>query len=213
MTTFEQIIECAKNQQKNILIIGSPRSGTHALGSELCQRANGQNLEEICKVGYCADPWDDINKLSNSPALTTAQVVQMTPKLTLAENVDRIKQHNIVVNIRRRDKVAQFASWIYFRVNDPTGLHGWHNHTADKMRSTPASQEASAHDITQFKLEQLLDDYFLPDFNLCYEDLTFTHTKFKKNEFLFHLPEIFSNLDYVKEQLDQWQYSSGHLDE
>jgi hypothetical protein len=210
---YQTIIDCAARENKNILIIGSPRSGTHALGSELCLRGNGRNLMEICKVGYCTNPWEDIDTLSSSARLTTAQVVQMTPKLILAENVDRIKQHNIIVNIRRRNKVTQFASWMYFRVNDPTGLHGWHNHTSDKMRMTPACIEALDSDITQFKLEQLLDDYFLPDFNLYYEDLTFTQTKFKKNEFPFQLPKIFSNLDYVKEQLDHWQYSSGHGNE
>lgn len=211
---YQTIINRAAQENKNILIIGSPRSGTHALGAELCVQGNGKNLMEICMVGYCANPWDDIDKLSCSPKLTTAQVVQMTPKLTLAENVNRIKQHNIIVNIRRRNKVDQFASWIYFRLNDPTALHGWHNHTADKMRSSPASIQASDYDITQFKLEQMLDDYFRPDFNLCYEDLTFSaQTAFTKNQFPFPLPEMFSNLDYVKEQLSAWQYSSEHFDE
>ena len=211
---YQTIINRAAQENKNILIIGSPRSGTHALGAELCDQSKGTNLMEICMAGYCDNPWNDIDKLSRSPRLTTAQVVQMTPKLTLAKNVDRIKQHNIVVNIRRRNKVDQFASWIYFRLNDLTGLHGWHNHTADKMRCSPGSIQASDHDITQFELEQILDDYFLPDFNLCYEDLTFSaQTTFKKNEFPFPLPEIFFNLDYVKEQLGTWQYSSGHFDE
>jgi len=211
---YQTIINRAAQENKNILIIESPRSGTHPLSAELCKQGKGTSLMEICMVGYCANPWDDIDKLSCSPRLTTAQVVQMTPKLTLAENVSRIKQHNIVVNIRRRDKVYQFASWIYFRLNDPTALYGWHNHTADKMRSGPASVQASNSDIVQFKLEQMLDDYFLPDFNLCYEDLTFsTQTRFKKNEFSFPLPEMFSNLDYVKEQLGTWQYSLEHFDE
>ncbi len=49
--------------------------------------------------------------------------------------------------------------------------------------------------------------------NKLYEGLIFHYSDEKKNKFLFHLPEIFSNLDYVKEQLAQWHYSSGHLDE
>jgi len=208
---YQTIVDLAMQKNKNILVIASPRSGSHALSAELCALGNGKNLAEICMVGYCKNPWDDIDKLSISTKLTTAQIVQLTPKLLLAENVDRIKQQNIIVNIRRRDKVAQFASWIYFRVNDPTGLHGWHNHNAAKTKVKPNSVTASAADIAQFKLEQMLDDYFLPDFNLCYEDLTFTQTTFRKNEFAFYLPEMFSNLHYVKQQLESWQYSAGHF--
>jgi hypothetical protein len=209
---YQTILDCAQQQNKNILIIGSPRSGTHALSAELCKLGRGKSLMEICKTGYCNDPWDDINRLSSSARLTTAQVVQLTPKLVLAENVDKIKKDNIIVNIRRRDKVLQFASWIYFRVSDPTALHGWHNHNANKTRVQPGSVTAAESDIVQFKLEQLLDDYFLPTFNLCYEDLTFTQTNFRKNTFAFHLPKMFSNLDYVKQQLETWQYSTGHFD-
>lgn len=208
---YQIIVDLALQKNKNILVIGSPRSGSHALSAELCALGNGKNLTEICKVGYCKNPWDDIDKLSNSTRLTTAQVVQLTPKLILAENVDRIKKQNIIVNIRRRDKVAQFASWIYFRVSDPTGLHGWHNHTANNTRVQPGSVEVTESDIVQFKLEQMLDDYFLSDFNLCYEDLTFAQNKFRKNKFAFYLPNMFSNLDYVKQQLEHWQYSTGHF--
>jgi len=208
---YKIITDYAGQENKNILIIGSPRSGTHALSTELSNFRHGKNLGEICMVGYCTNFWDDIDKLSSSARLTTAQIVQMSPKLTLAENVDKIKQNNIIVNIRRRDKVAQFASWIYFRVSDPTGLYGWHNHTVNKTKIKPDTITATEHDITQFKLEQMLDDYFLPTFNLCYEDLTFTQTTYKKNEFAFPLQQIFKNLDYVKQQLESWQYSSEHF--
>jgi hypothetical protein len=60
-------------------------------------------------------------------------------------------------------------------------------------------------------LEQLIDDYFLPDYNLCYEDLAFTQTAYQKNEFAFPLETMFSNLDYVKKYLDNWKYSEEHF--
>lgn len=209
---YQTIINSAKQQQKNILIIGSPRSGTHALSAELCALGGATNLEEICKVGHYSDPWTDIDKLSHAKTFTVAQVVQMVPKLVLAENIDRIKKHNVIVNIKRSDKVKQFASWIYFKVTDPTGLHEWHNHTANKTRFKEKEITATKQDIDQFKLEQLLDDYFLPDFVLCYEQLTFnTQTTIFKNQFAFSLPEIFSNLGYVQEQLGTWQYSQDHF--
>jgi len=212
MVMYQTIIDCAKQQQKNILIIGAPRSGTHALSAELCAISGAKNLQEICITGYCNNPWDDIDKLSNAQKFTIAQVVQLTPKIVLAENIEKIKQHNVIVNIKRMDKIHQFASWMYFRVIDTTGFHGWHNHTADKTRVKEKEITATKHDIDQFKLEQLIDDYFLPDFVLCYEKLTFnTQTEMFKNQFAFSLPEIFLNLDYVKEQLGTWQYSQEHF--
>lgn len=210
---IENIIQSARDKNKNILIIGSPRSGTHALASEITALSGAINQGEICKVGYCTDPWQDISQLNNMTRLTVAHIVQLTPKLTLAEDVDRIKQRNVIINIKRSNKVDQFASWIYFRVLDPTGLHGWHNHTAEKTRVAPNQIVASEQDIMQFKLEQLIDDYFLPDFKLHYEALAFDkQKKFKRNTFSFPLPQIFSNLDYVEQQLGSWKYSSNHFD-
>jgi hypothetical protein len=209
---FDKIIQSAESQKKNILIIGSPRSGTHVLAQEISELSGASNLGEICKVGYCKNPWDDIDKLAERCALNIAHIVQLTPKITLAENIDRIKQNNIVVNIRRANKIDQFSSWVYFRVADPTGLHGWHNHSEEKTKFIPGQITAREEDIIQFKLEQLIDDYFLPDFNLKYEDLSFpTQHTYQRNSFLFPLREMFSNLEYVEQQLGSWQYSFNHF--
>lgn len=208
---LNQIVDCAVANKKNILIIGTPRSGTHALGAELSAISKARNLGEICMVGRSNEPWHEINKLYNTQRLTVAQIVQLIAKMHLARDVATIKHHNVIVNIRRRDKVKQFASWIYFRVRDPTGLHGWHNHSADKTNVEQYSFEAQESDITQFMLEQLIDDYFLPDFNLCYEDIVFTQKKYKKNEFAFPIETMFSNLDYVRQCLAEWQYAPEHF--
>ena len=136
------IIDSALQHHKNILIIGSPRSGTHPLGAEIAKISNAKNLGEICMTGYCNNPWDDIEKLTNTKRLTVGHVVQLSSKIVLAEDVDRIKKHSIIVNIKRRDKLNQFASWMYFRVLDPTGLYGWHNHTSDKIKIQPGQLTA-----------------------------------------------------------------------
>ena len=206
MTIIDKIIDSAKSQNKNILIIGAPRSGTHALGAEISNTALAKNLGEICQVLDKPEPWNEIQKLYNTPTLTVGHVVQLTPKMYLARDVKTIKKHTVVVNIRRLDKVKQFASYVYFRVMDPTGLHGWHNHTAVKTRIQPGSFEATQEQIIQFILEQTIDDYFVPDFNLCYENMNFTQTKYKKNEFAFPIETMFSNLDYVKTILGNWKY-------
>ena len=211
MVIFSEIVQSARDQNKNILIIGSPRSGTHALGNELAELAQARYLQEICQVSDNPEPWKEIELLYNTDQLTIAQVVQLTPKIQLAKNVADIKDHAIIVNIRRRNKVKQFASWIYFRVMDPTAFRGWHNHMAEKTNVKQHSIQVDTSDILQFMLEQLIDDYFLPDFNLCYEDLTFTKTKFQKNKFAYPLEEMFSNLDLVEQYLADWNYCQDHF--
>lgn len=208
---FNQIIQLAKNQNKNILIIGSPRSGTHALGSELAELSQAKNLNEICKASDNPEPWKEIQLLYNTSQLTIGQVVQLTPKIQLAKDIATIKAHAIIVNIRRRDKIKQFASWIYFRKLDPTEFRKWHNHVAEETNISKHSIQASLDDILQFMLEQLIDDYFLPDFNLCYEELTFIKTKYQKNKFSYPLEEMFSNLEYIKQYLNEWKYCQDHF--
>lgn len=209
---YDQIINDAKQSNKNILILASPRSGTHALGEELATLSGGTCLGEICRTGYCDNFWAEFNNFANNRNLTVAQIVQLVPKLELAENVAKIKEKTLVVSIRRRDKINQFASWLYFRVLDPTALHGWHNHKSEDTRTTPGSIAATKQDIDQFKLEQLIDDFFLPDYSLCYEDVTFNNQrKMQINQFAFPLKEIFSNRDFVEQALGDWQYSQEHF--
>lgn len=208
---FNQIIQLAKNQNKNILIMGSPRSGTHALGNELAELSQSKYLTEICKVSDDPEPWKEIELLYNTDQLTIGQVVQLTPKIQLAKEVATIKDHAVIVNIRRRDKIKQFASWMYFKKLDTIKSRGWHNHTAEETQVSQHSIQASHDDILQFMLEQLIDDYFLPDFNLCYEELTFTKTKYQKNKFAYPLEEMFSNLEYVKQYLNEWYYCPDHF--
>lgn len=208
---IEKIITKARDQNKNILIIGSPRSGTHALGAEISKSTNGKLLGEICTTSAPGAYWKEINQLYETPILTIGQLVQLSPKIKLAGEVATIKKHTVVVNIRRRDKVKQFASWIYFRVMDPTYRQPWHNHLATQTRHQQGSIQVSEQQLEQFILEQMVDDFFLPDFQLCYEDLVFTQTKFFKNQFAFPVELIFSNLDFVKEYLANWQYAQGHF--
>ena len=208
---FDTILESAQQYKKNILIIGGARSGTHAVGAEFSKRSNVRYLAEICKVSDDPEPWLQIQQTYDTTLLTVAQIVQLTPKIYLAGQIHQIKQHNIIVCLRRKDKIKQFASWVYFRLRDPTEFLGWHNHTADKTNLQPGSIEARHEDIIQFMLEQLVDDFFLPDFNLVYEDLEFTQTRYHKNSFAFPIENIFSNLDFVKQHLADWEYHNNHL--
>lgn len=209
---LEHIVQTAKTANKHLLVLAAPRTGTHALCQTLTKISNAKNFGEICKTGYCKDPWTDIDKLTVSEIFAVASVVQMTAKIALAANVEKIKQHCVIVNIKRQDLISQFASWMYFRVLDPTCLHGWHNHTAQKTKVTPGQIVATQEDIDQFKVEQMLDEYFYPDFRLCYENVDLSQQiNYKKNQFSFPLPQMFANLDFVKHQLSSWKFTAKHL--
>lgn len=209
---LEQIVHAAKAANKHMLVLAAPRTGTHALCQTLTKISNARNFGEICKTGYCEDPWTDIDNFVNSDTVAVASVVQLTAKITLAENVEKIKQQCVIVNIKRQDLISQFTSWMYFRVLDPTCLYGWHNHTAQKTKVKPGEIVATQEDINQFKVEQMLDEYFLPDFRLCYENVDFSQQiKYRKNQFSFPLPQMFANLDFVEHQLSSWKFTTMHL--
>lgn len=213
MVIFDQIVELANNQNKNILVLGSARSGTHAVGSELADRSAARYLGELCAVDSRSAPWQDIETLYDVSERKVAQVVRFLPKLHLASQVNKIKQHTVIVNVCRKNKIKQFASWMYFKNLDYTKDQQWHNHKASHTKIQPGTILVQEQDIEQFLVEQLLDFYFSPDFNLCYEQLTFTQKRFKKNEFAYPLEDIFSNLDYVKQTLSNWEYCVDYFNQ
>lgn len=202
-----QIIQDARLQQKGILIFGSPRSRTHALGDMLANKSNFENFGEICRVGYVENFWDDIDLLiSKNP--TIGQIVQLSAKIELARNTPKLKDNFLIVNIIRKDKVKQFSSWFYSRILDPTALYGWHNYKKDETKVGRGTQVANKEHIDQFKLEQIVDSYFLPDYTLYYEDTNFDSANYQKNEYAFPVEEIFKNIDYIRLELENWKYVS-----
>lgn len=200
------IIQSAKQQNKNILIIGTPRSGTHALGSLfVAQDKSIFNLTEIC-LNDGTDPLVDIQRMYRHDYLRVAHVVQLSAKISLSADLETLKQHTVIVNLRRRNKVNQFASWMYFHATG--GVNGkWHNHNEADTKLSPGAITVSPEDIDLFVTEQLVDSFFTPDCILYYEDLDFAQSTYKKNLYKFNIEEIFTNLDFVKQRLSNWKYS------
>lgn len=204
---IENIIESAKLLNKNILIVATPRSGTHALGSLFESTDSAvQNLGEICRADG-TDPLVDIQQIYQHSNLKVAHIVQLSAKIALSANLAILKQHALIINLKRRNKVKQFASWMYF--HNTGGVNGkWHNHDINDTILRPGSITVSSEDIDLFVTEQLTDDFFVPDHVLYYEDLTFDRSEVKKNRYSFDLPTVFSNLDYVEQRLKNWNYYS-----
>lgn len=203
---ISSIIEFAKQQNKNILIIGTPRSGTHALGSLFkVTDTEFTNLGEICLNDESVDPLEDIKKMYQHSVPSVAHIVQLSAKIALSSDIGMLKKHTVIVNLKRRNKVKQFASWMYFHATG--GVNGkWHNHREEDTKLSPGAITVTSSDIDLFVIEQLTDDFFLPDYTLYYEDMDFVQSTYKKNQYRFNIEEVFSNLDYVNHRLINWKY-------
>lgn len=198
----KNIIEQAGN--KNILIIGAPRSGTHALAS-LIHQSNSKlhYLKEIGMVQTSPTPWQDIDAfLKESSEQHLAHIVQLRSKIGILPNIANLKKTTFVVNIRRQNKVKQFASWIYFRAIG--AIYNFDHHGQDFV--PPESYVVSYDDIEQFIIEQLIDDQFQADLTVYYEDIDFSKSSIQKNSYAFSPEQMIKNLDEVNLYLSNWTY-------
>jgi len=164
-----------------------------------------RNLGEICLTDGVTDPRVDIQKIMDLSVPSVAHLVQMSSKVKISDMVAEIKQKCEIICLRRRNKVQQFASWIYFHQTGGV-FTDWHNHQQDEMRLKQFSIAATEQDIDQFLLEQMLDAFFDPDRTVYYEDCDFGLSNVKKNLYAWDLSLIFSNLDFVRSRLENYCY-------
>lgn len=197
---IQKVCDEANESNKNILIIGSARSGTHALGSEIINTDPSIiHVGEICQTV----PDKEIIDFCNSKQKSCAHITSLTAKLKISSNVKIIKDHSIIINIKRRDKVKQFASWIYAI---KLSRSKWHNIQSTQFCGSERCITASQEDIDQFMLEQMLDSFFHPDHTVMYEDMNFLLSGYKKNSYPIDLIDIFDNKDFVIDSLKNWKY-------
>lgn len=207
------ILSHARDSNKNILITGAPRSGTHALASLMHQLdSRFENHGEIFKSTRThTEKLDDLIKICSHNTPSVSHVVQLLAKVFLSPYVDTLKDHVIIVNLKRNNKIKQFASWMYF--NKIGGyMNTAHNHKVQDTNSTPGSITATHEDIDRFIVEQLTDDFFLADYILYYENLDLKQSQYQQNQYSFPIETIFSNLEYVNERLLGWKYPSERYD-
>ena len=191
-------------KNKNILILGSPRSGTHALASVISQR--DQSLLYLSEVGMHQTnpaPWQDFDLFKTADTRKLAHVVQTYAKIFSISKCRAIKKSTIVVGLRRRDKVKQFASWRYFK--HIGAIYNFQHDGQDYL--PPGSLTATRQDIEEFIIDQIIDDAFCPDYVYYYEDLGLEQSKIKKNQYVYPIEQIFSNLEFVQDWLSDWKYN------
>jgi hypothetical protein len=191
-------------KDNNILILGSPRSGTHALASVIQQRdPKLKYLGEIAMHQNTEQPWLDFELFYNNTPRKLAHVVQTYSKIFAVSKVEQLKQHTTIIEIRRRNKVKQFASWMFFK--HIGAIYNFQHDGQDYL--PPGSLTVTLSDIESFIIDQVIDTAFNPDYTLYYEDLDFGQSEIKKNQYVYPIEQIISNLDLVEEHLSNWKYN------
>ena len=191
-------------KDNNILILGAPRSGTHALASVI-QQQNIQ-LEYLGEIGMHQNtdqPWQDFELFYNNTPRKLAHVVQTYGKIFAVSKVEQIKQQTTIIEIRRRNKVKQFASWIFFK--HIGAIYNFQHNGQDYL--PPGSLTVTLSDIESFIVDQVIDTTFNPDYTLYYEDLDLAQSQIKKNQYVYPIEQIISNLELVEEHLHNWKYN------
>jgi len=189
---------------KNLLILGSPRSGTHPLASVLKQQWRFRYIGETGMAQESATPWRDFDIFCEPHAVPVlAHAVQSRAKLGAIVMVPEIKRHTYILALRRRDKVSQFASWIYFR--NIGAIYNFDHRGRDYV--APASFEVTYDDIEQFVIDQIIDDQFNADAVVYYEDLDLGTSIITRNQYCFDPKLMIRNIELVQQHLAQWKYS------
>lgn len=200
---IQQIVDDAKLHGKHILILGAPRSGTHALGS-VFKKLDPEliYLEEIATVQESFEPWEDLDNFCKPTTRKLAHVVQSYGKIFAVKKINELKSHSIIVSLRRRNKIKQFASWMYFK--HIGAIYNFDHYTMDYV--PPKSITVTMQDIELFIVDQIIDCGFIPDYTLYYEDLDLSSSNHKKNQYAYPIEDIFTNMDFIKQHLGDWKY-------
>jgi hypothetical protein len=200
---MQEIMQSALDQNKNILILAAPRSGSHALASTLrCLHPDIQYLKEICCAQSSDEPWTEIAPMLDTRPIKLAHIVQARSKIFLAGMAQRIKEHCVIVELRRRLKVKQFASWMYFQHI----LNRYHFDHGGQDYVPPGTITVDIQHIERFLYEQLLDQIFDADHVVYYEDTDLSPSLIQKNHYAYPIERIIKNLDLVQQYLGDWQY-------
>lgn len=200
---MQNLIQQMRKTNKNVLILGAPRSGTHALASLFVQQKLGDEyLGEICMLKKNSEPWLDINPMLSINTRKIAHIVQSYSKLFLISQILEIKKTCFIVEIRRRNKLDQFASWIYFR---HIGAIYDFSH-ADQDYLPPKSINITLDDIEQFLIDQTIDRSFCADVIVYYEEIDFSNSRIKKNQYKYPIRQVINNFDLAEKYLSLWQY-------
>ena len=182
---------------KGTIVIGTARSGSHMTCDLLynnSQLANKHMLGEVTELPGIDDKF------------VYCSIVQNWAKARLAVDTSWVNEYH-VINLRRRDKVAQYLSWCIFRAQTQATVSKHSPDWNDYKDLLP--WESTADDIEMFLMEQYLDFAIKPHEVIYYEDIiqrSVLNTRFKKNQYPVAPEHIVTDYTLVKTMLEKFSY-------
>ena len=183
---------------KGTIVIGTARSGSHMTCDMLYNESQFANKIML----------GEVTELPDVPGKHVyCSIVQNWAKVKLAVDTSW-QQDYVIVNLRRRDKVAQYLSWCVFRAQTQASISKHSPQWNDYKDLLPWA--STADDIEQFLVEQYMDFAFTANQIVYYEDMAQSHkpTKFKKNQYPVQPQEIVTDLALVKNMLEKFSYDN-----
>jgi len=192
--------------KKGILIISTPRSGSHMLASmvyNMLEIENKVNLGEI----YChdVDKLDILQHLKNIESLHTnkfiiASIVRSYVINLLIPNQKYFKDYYLI-DLRRRDKIAQYASWC---IAQKTGDFLPKLESYKNLFPLPVDIEHIEHFIAAQNFCYAIPAHKI----LYYEEVVNLNlpSSFKKNQYHFDIKNVFSDYEVIYKLLGNYQY-------
>jgi hypothetical protein len=200
---FDGIID---NNKKGVIVIGSPRSGSHMTCDILYNMSKNKSKTYLGEIFIDQEKYNEtLSNILDNNKFIFCSIVQFWAKTILAVDPYILKDFNLI-NIRRRDKISQYISWCVFR----TQLH------SSKVRHSPEWKDietllpwkSTCEDIDRFLTEQHLDFAFNFNAVVYYEDLINYNltTRFTKNIYPISKEDIVTNFPLVESKLKNYNY-------
>ena len=196
--------------KKGVIVLGASRSGSHMLCDILYNQSadnNKINVGEIFnnKPADIVAGLDIINDIKAKNQFIFCSFVSYWGKNLLALNQHYLDDF-MIINLRRKDKVAQYISWCVFRAQLQTTIEKHSPDWNDYKHLLP--WKSSQDDLEMFLTEQHLDFAFKADTVVYYEDIIKFNfpTQFRKNSYPIPYEEIVTDYELVKEILEKYNY-------
>ena len=177
--------------KKGCIILGASRSGSHMFCDGLYNQSSEPNKVNLGEIYNNQVPLinslDIIEKIkqSHKDQFIFCSLVSYWGKNALAMNKTLLDDF-MIINLRRRDKVAQYISWCVFRAQLQSNIIKHSPNWEDYKNLLP--WPSTEKDLEMFLTENHLDFAFSNHAVVYYEDVVLLKlpTKFKKNSILFN---------------------------
>jgi len=198
--------------KKGVVVLGTSRSGSHMLCDALYNQSCHSNkvyLGEIYNNQVAlVDALDIIQQIKqqHKDQFIFCSLVSYWGKNALAMNQSLLNDF-MIINLRRRDKIAQYISWCVFRAQLQSNIIKHSPNWDDYKNLLP--WPSTEKDLEMFLTENHLDFAFNNHAVVYYEDVVQAHlpTKFKKNTYPIANEQIVTDYDLVKNILSKYTYN------